>query len=63
MTYRIQVLMAIPFLSEHPRSGVEWRDVHPTNEPPYEYETYGEANSVARKSYPDHRNRVRVVSI
>lgn len=33
--------------------GVEWMSVHPTNAPPYEFESEEEAQKMMRMCYPD----------
>lgn len=44
--------------------GVEWMSVHPTNAPPYEFETEEEAEKMMRMCYPDEisfgTGRVRI---
>ena len=58
MKYRIEVLV-------QEGAGKAWRPIHPTNGPPYEYDTRQEAEHIKRMCYGldyDRQARIREVS-
>ena len=46
MSFKIQIRIRTDEIYSNSNKSYEWRDVHPFNEPPYEFDTWQEADDM-----------------